>query len=88
MTSFKESVNPLTPNDRYSGRIAPLTSKRCIVYIYIYIHTHTHIYIYICHIPSQSFSNWALDAGECLPSRFRHFTQWERSVLNHSLGGT
>jgi len=25
---------PLTPNDPYSGRIAPLTSKRCILYIY------------------------------------------------------
>jgi len=24
----------LTPNDRYSGRTAPLTSKRCILYIY------------------------------------------------------
>ena len=27
-------VNPLTPNDTYSGRTAPLTSKRCILYIY------------------------------------------------------
>ena len=27
-------INPLTPNDRYSGRTAPLTSKRCILYIY------------------------------------------------------
>jgi len=26
--------NPLTPNDHYSGRTAPLTSKRFIVYIY------------------------------------------------------
>jgi len=26
--------NPLTPNDRYSGRTAPLTSKLCILYIY------------------------------------------------------
>ena len=31
-TSF--SINPLTPNDHYSGRNAPLTSKRCILYIY------------------------------------------------------
>ena len=29
-----ESFNPLTPNDNYSGRTAPLTSKRCIIYIY------------------------------------------------------
>jgi len=26
--------NPLTPNDHSSGRTAPLTSKRCILYIY------------------------------------------------------
>ena len=26
--------NPLTPNDNYSSRTAPLTSKRCILYIY------------------------------------------------------
>jgi len=26
--------NPLTPNDPYSGRTAPLTSKRCILYIH------------------------------------------------------
>jgi len=27
-------VNPLAPNDPYRGRTAPLTSKRCILYIY------------------------------------------------------
>jgi len=27
-------INTLTPNDDYSGRTAPLTSKRCILYIY------------------------------------------------------
>ena len=27
-------INPLTPNDHYSGHTAPLTSKRCILYIY------------------------------------------------------
>jgi len=27
-------VNSLTRNDDYSGRTAPLTSKRCILYIY------------------------------------------------------
>ena len=26
--------NPLTPNDDYDGRTAPLTSKRSILYIY------------------------------------------------------
>ena len=28
------TLNPLTPNDHYSGRTAPLTSKRSILYIY------------------------------------------------------
>jgi hypothetical protein len=27
-------INPLTPNNPYSGRTAPLTSKHCISYIY------------------------------------------------------
>jgi len=30
----KQSFNPLTPNDHYSGRTAPLTSKHFILYIY------------------------------------------------------
>jgi len=29
-----EDVNLLKPNDSYRGRTAPLTSKRCILYIY------------------------------------------------------
>ena len=29
-----ECINRLTPNDPYMGRNAPLTSKRCILYIY------------------------------------------------------
>ena len=33
-TCFGVTVNPLTPNDSYSGRTAPLTSKRSILYIY------------------------------------------------------
>jgi len=27
-------IIPLTPNDPYRGRTAPLTSKRCILYIF------------------------------------------------------
>jgi len=27
-------INRLTPNDPYMSRTAPLTSKRCILYIY------------------------------------------------------
>ena len=29
-----DMIKPLTPNDPYRGRTAPLTSKRCIIYIY------------------------------------------------------
>ena len=29
-----QAFNPLTPNDDYSGRTSPLTSKRCIFYMY------------------------------------------------------
>ena len=31
---FLVLLNPLTPSDPYRGRTAPLTSKRCILYIY------------------------------------------------------
>ena len=31
---YPTTVNPLTPNDPYSGRTAPLNSKRFILYIY------------------------------------------------------
>ena len=29
-----DDINPLTPNDLYTSRTAPLISKRCILYIY------------------------------------------------------
>ena len=32
--NIKIDLNPLTPNDPSSGRTAPLTSKRCILFIY------------------------------------------------------
>ena len=31
---YNPAFNPLTPNDLYISRTAPLTSKRCILYIY------------------------------------------------------
>ena len=34
MVIMLEHINRLTPNDSYMGHIAPLTSKRCILYIY------------------------------------------------------
>jgi hypothetical protein len=38
---MNERFNPLKPNDAYTGRTAPLTSKRCILYIYIYIYIYS-----------------------------------------------
>jgi len=32
--TLPEEINPLTPDDPYSGRTAPLTYKGCILYIY------------------------------------------------------
>jgi len=34
MLGHAANFNLLTPSDAYSGRTAPLTSKRCILYIY------------------------------------------------------
>ena len=34
MRNAGQDINRLTPNDPYMGRTAPLTSKRCILYIY------------------------------------------------------
>ena len=31
---YRQCINLLTPNDLYMSRTAPLTSKRCILYIY------------------------------------------------------
>jgi hypothetical protein len=31
---FNSAFNPLTPKDLYMSRTAPLTSKRCFLYIY------------------------------------------------------
>ena len=46
------SLNPLTPNDHYSGRTLSLKPKRCILYIYS---TNTGIEYFKQGINSQSF---------------------------------
>jgi len=48
--------NPLTPNDHYSGRTAPLTSKSCILYIYS-TNTGTEYFKYGIYSPFFSFQN-------------------------------
>ena len=49
-------MNPLTPNDPYSGRTAPLTSKLCILYIYT-TNTGTEYFKNGIHSPFLSFQN-------------------------------
>jgi len=50
------AVNPLTPNDHYSGRTASLTSKRCILYIYS-TNTATEYFKYVINSPFFSLQN-------------------------------
>jgi len=50
------ALNPLTPNDPYSGRTAPLTSKRCILYIYS-TNTGTEYFKHGIHSPFFSLRN-------------------------------
>ena len=48
--SYRIAINPLTPNDHYSGCTAPLTSKVAI-YIYIYL------FIYSTNIGTEYFKH-------------------------------
>jgi len=50
-----ETLNRLKPNDPYSGRTTPLTSKRCILYIYS---TNTGTEYFKHGIYSPSFFSW------------------------------
>ena len=49
-------INPLMPNEDYSGRTAPLTSKRCILYIYS-THTCTEYFKHGIYSPFLSLQN-------------------------------
>jgi len=48
--------NPFTPNDPYSGRTPPLTSKRCILYIYS-TNTDTEYFKHVLYSPSFPLQN-------------------------------
>ena len=50
------AVNPLTPNDLYISRTAPLTSKRCILYIYL-TSVSTEYFKYALYSPFFSLQN-------------------------------
>ena len=53
---YQSILNPLTPNDPYRGRTAPLTSKRCILYIYS-TNTGTEYFKHGVHSPFFFFQN-------------------------------
>jgi len=50
------NINHLKPNDHYSGRTAPLNSKRCILYIYSTI-TDTECFKHGIYSPFLSLQN-------------------------------
>ena len=54
--SCKSYFNRLTPNDPYMGRTAPLTSKRCILYIYS-THIDTEYFKHALYSPFFSLQN-------------------------------
>jgi len=49
-------ANPLKPNDAYIGRTAPLTSRRCILYIYS-TNIRTEYFKHAAHCPFLSLQN-------------------------------
>ena len=74
------SINPLTPNDHYSVRTAPLTSKRFILYIYS-TNTGTEYFKHGIHSPFFSLQNAVcfIILTYLVPVLFTFYTQ---SVLN------
>ena len=54
--TFTPRINPLTPNGHKSGRTAPLTSKRCILYIYS-TNIGTEYFKHALHAPFFSLQN-------------------------------
>jgi len=73
-------INPLTPNDDYSGRTAPLTSKCCILYIYS-TNTGTEYFEHGIYSPFLSLQNAVcfINLTYLVPVLFTFYIQ---SVLN------
>jgi uncharacterized membrane protein len=73
-------VNRLTPNDPYMGRTAPLTSKRCILYIYS-TNIGTEYFKHALYSPFFSLQNavWFIMLTSLVPVLFTFYIQ---GVLN------
>ena len=69
-------LNPLTPNDHYRGRTAPLTSKRCILYIYS-MHIGTEYFKHGIYSPFLSLQNAVcfIILTHLVPVLFTFYTQ-------------
>ena len=66
--------NRLTPSDPYMGRIAPLTSKRCILYIYS-TNTGTEFFKHALYSPCFSLQNavWFIMLTSLVPVLFTFY---------------
>ena len=80
-------LNPLTPNDHYSGRTAPLTSKRFILYIYS-TNIDTEYFIHGIYSPFFSSSKCSLfHNSNILGSCFIHILHTEcAKILKNNSG--
>jgi len=72
--------NPLTPNDDYSGRTAPINPKRCILYIYS-THIDTEYFKHVIYSPFFPLQNAVcfMNLTYLVPVLFTFYIQ---SVLN------
>jgi len=62
--TYESYFNPLTPNNHYSGRTTPLTSKCCILYIYS-TNIDTEFFKHGIHSPVFFFFSLSLQNAVC-----------------------
>jgi len=65
-------INPLTPNDNYSGRTAPLTSKSSILYIYS-TYIGTEYFKHVIYSPFFPLQNSLFHNSNVFGSVYSHF---------------
>jgi len=85
VASLQNLVNLLTPNDDYSGRTAPLTSKCCILYIYS-TNIGTEYFKHIVYSPFFSLQNAVcfINLTYLVPVLFTFYIQRVLKLKNYS----